>query len=185
MGASLCPHKRLCLSRRVLCLSANKLRKAHEAATGTTYTHIIRLRPDTLFWAPFPSHIAFDPPEKARHQLRIMDRGTCCCGNEDNFLVGGVELMDVFLDRYNSLQNPEAWEGWRNKSCLHWRDTGRPGNPSAPAPNPGAWWAGYEAEIRTEGWWPEDFAVEIVRRAGGNFLETPEIKGCILHMDTS
>lgn len=142
---------------------ANELRKEHERKIGIFYTHIVRLRPDILFWSPFPASEVFKYESDV---VRIVARTTSCCGLENNFAAGPTSIMDTFLRGFEIIQEASAWDAWRSPNRIAWRDSGRPVGPGG--------------NSRPDSWWHEDFAAALVREHGGRFLEVPEIKCALL-----
>ncbi|CAF1583171.1 unnamed protein product [Didymodactylos carnosus] len=80
------------------------MRKEYSIRTGTKYTHFIRLRPDAIFFTPFPSvsTLPFISPN-GEPWILTGNKRACCCGNEDWFGIGTIDLMDTYFDRIDSI----------------------------------------------------------------------------------
>ncbi|CAF1040508.1 unnamed protein product [Adineta steineri] len=92
----------------------NAMRKEYSRKSGTQYTHWIRLRPDSIFFEPFPNITSIRFVDETTKQPRIVyaTKKKCCCGNEDWFGVGTIETMDAYFDRINLLhtyKNRNIW----------------------------------------------------------------------------
>ena len=90
----------------------NRMRKIHELKTGTRYSHMMRVRPDIIFAQKFPPLQSLDFGRINTPNI-LYASSACCCGNEDWFGIGAVDIMDRYFDRISTLfQTFDA----------HWRD---------------------------------------------------------------
>jgi len=82
----------------------HRMQKEYTARIGVQYSHMVRLRPDNIFLAPFPplDHLPFISPEGNR-QVLSGSRTHCCCGNEDWFGIGRMQEMEPYMDRVDAL----------------------------------------------------------------------------------
>lgn len=72
-----------------------------EENEGMRYLKIVRLRADSVFFAPVPSLANSLPDDRSVFMISARDG---CCGNEDIFNVGGTEIMHAFLDRVQDIR---------------------------------------------------------------------------------
>ena len=78
----------------------------HMAQENVEYRYIMRLRPDMGVFAPLTANIATFLDD--RLVIHGVDKGLCCCGNEDWFGIGHFGVMMPYLERMYSLQDSMA-----------------------------------------------------------------------------
>ena len=74
----------------------------YTADTGVSYEWIIRLRPDNIFFQPFPAAELFKQ-QITKNVIFFSDPSVKCCGNQDIFNVGRTEDMHIFMNRFDAL----------------------------------------------------------------------------------
>lgn len=81
---------------------ANLASKQYALASGVSYSHKIRLRPDIAFLHPFPDLSIFDFNGRGDRagMIYFANKRVYNNGNEDWFNIGRAEAMDHLLDRY-------------------------------------------------------------------------------------
>ena len=91
----------------------NKLKLNAEAERGKKYKWVIRLRPDTMFFNPIENLNSLDP------NSIYIPKFSNFFGYNDRFAFGGSGLMDVYNNRFNSIDNfPEFHPESMLKYCL-------------------------------------------------------------------
>lgn len=80
----------------------NEMRKEHERNTGIQYTHMVRVRTDIIFAQELPPLQSLDFGRIGARKVLYASR-SCCCGNEDWFGLGTVDVMDHYFSRISLL----------------------------------------------------------------------------------
>ncbi len=91
------------------------LRQQHEASTGVTYDVVIRMRPDVVFFAPFPYHVLSSPllPDRIYFPMRAKGE-PILYGLPDMFFWGDSAAMKVMCECFLHLDEMEELH-----SCLN------------------------------------------------------------------
>ena len=82
----------------------HRMQRQYSERTGTQYSHMVRLRPDNIFFEPIPplANLSFVTSQGNR-TLYTGSKQYCCCGNEDWFGIGRMSYMSRYFDRYDAL----------------------------------------------------------------------------------
>lgn len=100
--------------------SSFEMMETYSKLSGVSYKWVIRLRPDN--WIPYP--IPQLSSLKSQNILYFPSKKFRCCGNEDIFVIGGVNAMRLFMKRIDFMELDFAKElfnfskGWTSENYV-------------------------------------------------------------------